>query len=69
LKGLFKVGGAALFGLYCLNEARFTVEPGHTAVKFSKFTGLGSYQYKEGWHLRLPYFEYPIDFNIQTRPK
>lgn len=36
-----KLGGAALLGLYFLNSCRFTVEPGHTAVKFSKFTGLG----------------------------
>ena len=60
LKGLFKLGGAALVGLIFLNECRFTgitykllynnsnhnkiiVEPGHTAIKFSKFTGLGSF--------------------------
>lgn len=63
------LGGGVVFGLMFLNECRFTVEPGHSAIKFSKFTGLGTKQFKEGWHLRLPYFETPIDFNIQTRPK
>ena len=61
--------GGSVFALLGLNELRFTVEPGHTAILFSKFTGLGNVQYKEGWHLRLPYFHTPIDFNIQTRPK
>lgn len=35
------IAGGTLFGLLFLNECRFTVEPGHTAIKFSKFTGLG----------------------------
>lgn len=45
------------------------VEPGHTALKFSRLTGLGDLQFTEGWHFRIPYFERPILFNTQTRFK
>lgn len=45
------------------------VEPGHTALKFSRLSGLGDQQFTEGWHLRIPYFERPIIFNTQTRFK
>lgn len=47
----------------------FLVEPGHIAIKFSKLSGLSNKNYKEGWHLRIPYFERPIIYNVQTKLK
>jgi prohibitin 2 len=39
------------------------VEPGHVGLKFSRISGLKDTPYREGWHLRIPYFERPIIFN------
>lgn len=38
-------------------------------MKFNKITGLGETVYREGWNLKLPYFEQPIIFNVQSREK
>ena len=35
---------------------------------FSKLTGLSQTQLKEGFHFKIPYFQTPIIYNIQTRP-
>lgn len=39
-KMLFSLGTAGLFGLFLVKNCFFTVEPGHSAIKFSKFFGL-----------------------------
>lgn len=62
------LGGTGLLAAYCLTSTIYTVQPGHVALKFSRFTGLGERLYREGWNFRIPYFERPIVFNIQTRP-
>ncbi|CAD8054004.1 unnamed protein product [Paramecium primaurelia] len=69
LKMLMSLGTAGIFGIFLVKNCFFTVEPGHCAIKFSKFFGLQEEKYKEGWHFRIPYFETPIDYNIQTRPR
>lgn len=55
-------------GLFILNSTIYTVQPGHLSLKFSRFSGLSNTVYREGWNFRIPYFERPIIFNIQTRP-
>lgn len=62
------LGGASLLAGLCLYNTVYTVQPGHVAIKFSRLTGLGNRLYKEGWNFKIPYFERPITFNIQTRP-
>lgn len=44
------------------------VQPGHNAILFSKLSGLSQNQLKEGFHFKIPYFQTPIVYNIQTRP-
>lgn len=39
-KMLISLGTAGLFGVVLLKNCFFTVEPGHCAIKFSKFFGL-----------------------------
>jgi len=60
--------GLAGASLYAASQCIFTVQPGHIAIKFSKLTGLKDDYYKEGFSFRLPYFENPIIYNIQTKP-
>jgi len=58
------MGLVGIGALFALDRFRFSVDPGHIAIKFSRFTGLKNTQYKEGWHIRIPYFEKPIIFNV-----
>lgn len=53
---------------YIASQTVFTVQPGHIALKFSRFNGLQDKHYREGWHFRIPFFEWPVIYNIQTRP-
>lgn len=48
--------GIAGLGLFTLDQCRFTVEPGHSAIMFNRIGGLSNEVYKEGWHFRIPYF-------------
>lgn len=53
-------------GGFFLYKTIYSVEGGHRAIKFSRFTGLSSKYYREGWHLKIPYFERPIIYDIRT---
>ena len=55
--------------LYTIPSLIYTVDGGHRAIKFSRIQGLKSRIYREGWHLRLPYFEWPIIYDVRTHPK
>lgn len=47
----------------------FVVEPGHRAFKFNKITGVRDTIYKEGWHLKAPWIEKPIIYDVRTHPR
>jgi len=65
-------GGGLLAGIgaliYGIKESIYTVEGGHRAVIFSRIGGVKSDVYKEGIHFRVPWFHYPIIYNIRSRP-
>jgi len=47
-----------LFSVYAMwKQGVYYVEPGHRAFKFNKLYGVGDTIYREGWHLKVPYFE------------
>lgn len=46
----------------------FSVEAGHRAIMFNRVGGLGNEVYKEGLHFRIPWFQYPIVYDIRARP-
>ena len=50
-------------------QSLFTVNGGHRAVMFSRFSGVKEAVYGEGTHIRVPFFEWPTVFDIRTRPK
>lgn len=54
-------------GAFLVKKSIYSVKGGERAIKFSRFVGLRSKYYKEGWHLRIPYFERPIVYNIRTQ--
>jgi len=46
----------------------YTVDGGHRAILFSRLTGVGSEVFREGLHFRIPWFQYPIIYDIRARP-
>ena len=49
--------------------AIYIVEAGHQGLIFSRFTGLRPDIFREGWHLRIPYFEIPVIYDVRTKPR
>ena len=44
------------------------VEAGHRAIMFNRIGGIGMEVFKEGLHFRIPWFQYPIVYDIRARP-
>jgi len=72
-KGL-GLGAGALVGLagaaYAVANSMFTVEGGHRAIMFNRIGGVSPTAiYSEGLHFRIPYFQYPITYDIRAKPR
>ncbi|VDK48876.1 unnamed protein product [Anisakis simplex] len=63
--GLVAAAGASA---YVVAQSLFTVDAGHRAIMFNRIGGVGSDVYKEGLHIRVPWFQYPIIYDIRARP-
>jgi len=46
----------------------YNVDPGHIAIKYNRFSGVGNVQYPPGLNFLLPWFERPVVFDIRARP-
>jgi prohibitin 2 len=66
--GLGLLGAAAglAYGMY---QSLYTVDGGHRAIIFSRIGGVQPDIYTEGLHFRVPWFQYPIIYDIRTRPR
>jgi prohibitin 2 len=58
------VAGLAYVGYNSL----FSVDGGHRAIMFNRITGIQSDVFREGLHFRVPWFQYPIIYDIRARP-
>ncbi|XP_035910821.1 prohibitin-2 isoform X1 [Anopheles stephensi] len=65
LKVLAAVGAAA----YGIKNSLYTVEGGHRAIIFNRIGGVGDDVFAEGLHFRVPWFQYPIIYDIRSRPR
>ncbi|KIN04690.1 hypothetical protein OIDMADRAFT_191948 [Oidiodendron maius Zn] len=65
LVGLIFLGGAAV----AANNALFNVDGGHRAIKYTRIGGVGKEIYGEGTHIRIPWFETPIDYDVRAKPR
>jgi len=63
--GAGAVAGGAMF----LGNLIYTVDAGHLALKYSRITGVGERPFREGVHIRIPWLERPIIFDVRSRPK
>jgi len=44
------------------------VDTGHKAFKFNKISGVRMETYKEGFHLKMPWLEFPVIYNVKSQP-
>ncbi|EHH66026.1 hypothetical protein EGM_02925 [Macaca fascicularis] len=66
LKLLLGAGAVA----YGVRESVFTVEGGHRAIFFNRIGGVQQDAIlAEGLHFRIPWFQYPIIYDIRARPR
>lgn len=63
---LIAVAGGLVYGV---SQSIYTVEGGHRAIIFSRIGGIQSNIYPEGLHFRIPWFQYPIIYDIRSRPR
>merc|ERR1719180_513968 len=63
---LVAVGVGAYVGL---QQSMYTVDGGHRAIMFNRIGGIQDYSQTEGLHFRLPWFQYPIIYDIRARPR
>lgn len=64
--GFLAAAGSIAYGLY---QSMYTVDGGHRAIIFSRIGGIQKDIYSEGLHFRLPWFQYPIIYDIRARPR
>merc|ERR1712070_442215 len=65
--GLVTLAGAAGL-LYGGTNAMYTVEGGHRAVIYDRFSGVDTAVKAEGLHFLVPWLQRPNVFDIRTRP-
>lgn len=63
---LVALGGAAAYGI---SQSMYTVEGGQRAIIFNRIGGVQNDIYTEGLHFRVPWFQYPIIYDIRSRPR
>lgn len=64
-----KLAAAVGVAGYAINQAMYTVEAGHRAVIFNRIGGIQDDVMIEGLHFRMPWFQYPIIYDIRSRPR
>lgn len=63
---LLALAGAAAYGI---QQSMYTVEGGQRAVMFNRIGGTQRDVYAEGLHFRIPWFQYPVIYDIRARPR
>ncbi|XP_034246339.1 prohibitin-2 isoform X3 [Thrips palmi] len=63
---LLCMAGASAYGI---SQSMYTVEGGHRAIIFSRLSGIQQEVHAEGLHFRVPWFHYPIIYDIRSRPR
>jgi len=60
------IGSAvAAYGVW---NSMYTIEAGHRGIMFNRIGGISNEVCKEGLHFRIPWFQYPIIYDIRARP-
>jgi len=69
--GFFAGSGVVLLvlGGLAINASLFNVDGGHRGIKYTRIHGVSPTIYPEGTHLRIPWFETPVVFDIRAKPR
>jgi len=67
-KGIGALLGLAGFG-YAATQSFYSVEGGHRAIIFNRIGGIQRDIYAEGLHFKIPFIQYPIIYDIRSRPR
>jgi len=67
-RGIVALVGLGVVGVV-LSNSIFNVDGGHRAIKYKRISGVSKEIYNEGTHLRLPWFETPIDYDVRAKPR
>lgn len=71
-RNMFGAAGLAVAGLgavWAFNNALFNVDGGCRAVKYSRVGGVRQDIYPEGTHIKIPWFETPIVYDVRAKPR
>ncbi|PKI85274.1 Prohibitin-2, subunit of the prohibitin complex (Phb1p-Phb2p) [Malassezia vespertilionis] len=52
-----------------VNASLFNVDGGHRAIMYSRIYGVCNKIYPEGTHLRIPWVETPVDYDVRAKPR
>jgi len=63
---LLAAGAAAAYGV---QQSMYTVDGGHRAILFDRIGGIKNHIMAEGLHFRIPWFQYPIVYDIRAKPR
>ena len=69
LKLLGGAVGTLFMGSTILKSTIYTVDTGQKAFKFNAVRGVLDTTYREGYHLKIPYIEKPIIYNVKSTPQ
>lgn len=62
-------GISSIAMMYALGKASvYYVDTGHRAFKFNKISGVRMNTVKEGWHLKTPWLEKAVIYNVKSQP-
>ncbi|KAI9733936.1 MAG: Prohibitin-2, subunit of the prohibitin complex (Phb1p-Phb2p) [Cirrosporium novae-zelandiae] len=56
-------------GLVVAGNSLFNVDGGHRAIKYTRINGVKKEIYNEGTHIRIPWFETPIIYDVRAKPR
>ncbi|KAJ1940689.1 Prohibitin-2, subunit of the prohibitin complex (Phb1p-Phb2p) [Linderina pennispora] len=59
--------GAGLLA-WGVNAGLYNVDGGHRAIKYSRVSGVQQEIYSEGTHIRIPWLETPIVYDVRAKP-
>ncbi|KAM7271833.1 hypothetical protein ACFE04_031047 [Oxalis oulophora] len=65
---LLKLGIIGGLGLYGATHSLYNVDGGHRAIMFNRLTGVKEKVYPEGTHFMMPWFEWPVIYDVRARP-
>uniref|UniRef100_A0A2N9IGY7 Prohibitin n=1 Tax=Fagus sylvatica TaxID=28930 RepID=A0A2N9IGY7_FAGSY len=66
LDGLRQITMAS--GLYVAFKSLYNVEGGHRAIVFNRIHGIKDRVFPEGTHFKIPWFEWPIIYDVRAHP-